>query len=155
MLSRKPRCNCAMSSQTRSFQHKRYPRKKRCRSIEQVFSHNLNDHLDWGNSYDADRFDKLVNEEIDEFLEEENIDALDVPCVYGNWCGPGCSGPAPPIDAVDACCRAHDNCYGRKGYFACSCDRDLVRCLAPHSGKSKAAWTMRSYFKYSPCNPWA
>ncbi|RNB55463.1 hypothetical protein EDM54_24940 [Brevibacillus borstelensis] len=24
------------------------------------------------------------------------------PCFYGNWCGPGCSGPEPPIDDVDA-----------------------------------------------------
>merc|ERR1719509_477372 len=29
---------------------------------------------------------------------------------YGNWCGLGNTG-RPPVDPVDACCQAHDNCY--------------------------------------------
>ena len=38
--------------------------------------------------------------------------------IYGNWCGPG-HGGGPAIDAVDAVCRAHDQCYGSRGYFNC------------------------------------
>jgi len=38
---------------------------------------------------------------------------------YGNYCGPGSpAGPPigpPPVDALDACCLAHDRCYGRAG----------------------------------------
>jgi hypothetical protein len=101
------------------------------------------------------RVEFAIDQAIDELMnpfENEDIDQLDVPCLYGNWCGPGCSGPGAPIDAVDACCKAHDQCYGRRGYFACSCDRELVRCLASKPGS--AAWTIRNYFDYSPCNPW-
>lgn len=101
------------------------------------------------------QLDQYLDRAIDEAIEEENLDYLDVPCVYGNWCGPGCSGPAPPVDGIDRCCQAHDRCYGRRGYFACSCDRDLVKCLAPYSARSRAAKIMGTYFKYSPCRPWA
>ena len=38
---------------------------------------------------------------------------LSIP-IYGNWCGPG-HGGGPAIDAVDAVCRAHDQCYGQRG----------------------------------------
>ncbi|MFZ5967056.1 MAG: hypothetical protein ACOYVK_07760 [Bacillota bacterium] len=55
-----------------------------------------------------------------------------IPCIYGNWCGPGCSGPGDPISPVDACCKEHDLCYGEKGYFNRSCDDALVDCLAPY-----------------------
>jgi len=82
-----------------------------------------------------------------------------IPCMYGRWCGPWCSGPAAPIDDVDACCQVHDNCYGRRGYFACTCDRALLRCLAPkrnlRTPKGRAAWTAWSYFKAAPCNLWS
>jgi hypothetical protein len=54
-----------------------------------------------------------------------------IPCYHGRWCGPGCSGPGTPIDDVDACCKTHDACYGRRGYFNCDCDRELLRCLGP------------------------
>ncbi|XP_020902710.1 phospholipase A2 A2-actitoxin-Ucs2a isoform X2 [Exaiptasia diaphana] len=30
---------------------------------------------------------------------------------YGNWCGAGGSGT--PVDGVDRCCKAHDQCYDR------------------------------------------
>jgi hypothetical protein len=46
--------------------------------------------------------------------------------VYGNWCGPGNSGPGAPIDRVDQVCCRHDKCYSDRGYFDCSCDRDLI-----------------------------
>jgi RHS repeat-associated protein len=29
---------------------------------------------------------------------------------YGNYCGPRCNEPLPPIDCVDTCCRQHDRC---------------------------------------------
>ena len=49
--------------------------------------------------------------------------------IYGNYCGPGHGDPTgatPPIDAVDAACRAHDRCYASRGYFDCQCDRNLI-----------------------------
>ena len=52
------------------------------------------------------------------------------PCIYGNFCGPACSGPGEPIDALDRCCKAHDDCYTEKGYFACDCDLQLLNCVA-------------------------
>lgn len=78
-----------------------------------------------------------------------------IPCIYGRWCGPGCSGPGPPIDDVDACCQAHDQCYARRGYFNCQCDQDLLTCLAPkrdwRTKKGRNAWAIWSYFKAAPC----
>lgn len=64
--------------------------------------------------------------------------------IYGNWCGPGCSGPSDPIDGVDSCCKTHDLCYDRNGYFDCECDAALIRCLDNQSGFW--AWTIRTYF---------
>lgn len=46
--------------------------------------------------------------------------------IYGRWCGPG-HGGGHPIDAVDAACKKHDECYGRNGYFNCDCDEAVVR----------------------------
>lgn len=56
---------------------------------------------------------------------------------YGNWCGPGHSGPAAPIDALDRACMAHDKCYSNNGinpsqpwtYISnktCGCDWALI-----------------------------
>lgn len=47
--------------------------------------------------------------------------------VYGNWCGPGYSGPGDPIDVVDMCCKSHDQCYDQRGYSTCSCDKELLQ----------------------------
>lgn len=47
--------------------------------------------------------------------------------VYGNWCGPGHTGPGTPVDAVDEVCCRHDQCYCERGELDCSCDRDLIR----------------------------
>ncbi|KEF37951.1 Parvovirus coat protein VP1 [Schinkia azotoformans MEV2011] len=51
-------------------------------------------------------------------------------CIFPgyNWCGPGCSGPGAPINAVDAACRAHDLCY-RRNRNPCECDREFMRRL--------------------------
>ncbi len=54
--------------------------------------------------------------------------------VYGNWCGPGHSGPGAPIDDLDACCMTHDRCYDREGYLDCGCDFALCGCA------SRASW---------------
>jgi hypothetical protein len=52
--------------------------------------------------------------------------------VYGNYCGFGHgdpSGKTPPIDAVDAVCRAHDLCYQLRGDFDRRCDRNLIETM--------------------------
>lgn len=78
-----------------------------------------------------------------------------LPCLYGRWCGPGCSGPGAPIDELDQCCKSHDECYGRRGYFNCGCDRDVVNCVAPLRSRPGAmgTWATRvhRYFSNSPC----
>lgn len=77
-------------------------------------------------------------------------------CIYGNWCGPGCSGPGAPISSVDTCCQTHDNCYGSRGYFACSCDLELQRCLNPYVLQgSEWAIAISVWFQNQPCNPFA
>ena len=49
-------------------------------------------------------------------------------CVYGNWCGGGCSGlNGDPIDDVDAHCKVHDQCYESTDTCElCKCDADLI-----------------------------
>ncbi|MDM5215208.1 phospholipase [Peribacillus sp. NJ4] len=50
-------------------------------------------------------------------------------CIFPGykWCGPGCSGPGAPINDVDACCKAHDDCL--KVDSQCNCDREFLNCL--------------------------
>lgn len=47
------------------------------------------------------------------------------------WCGPGCSGPGAPVNAVDAACKAHDECYRRKGISHRVCDQQFMNRLQP------------------------
>lgn len=117
---------------------------------------------------DGEVVETLNMEVTDEYLEDlknvkdpENMEIADnkedvlaqLPCIYGNWCGPGC-GSGTPISKVDSCCKAHDGCYGSTGYFACSCDRKLHRCLAPYvADGSQWAITISLWFKKQPCNP--
>ncbi|MFC5131892.1 phospholipase A2 family protein [Paeniglutamicibacter kerguelensis] len=46
--------------------------------------------------------------------------------LYGNWCGPGHSGPGEPIDAVDEACCRHDTCFREQGYDDCDCNRTAI-----------------------------
>jgi hypothetical protein len=45
---------------------------------------------------------------------------------YGNWCGPGHSGPGVPIDAVDEVCCRHDQCFCVEGWDDCACNRQAA-----------------------------
>lgn len=73
-------------------------------------------------------------------------------CIFPNYryCGPGCSGPGAPLNDVDACCKAHDQCYRRYG-SRCECDRMFLKCLKSkvntHSGKGVDAALMYAYMK--------
>lgn len=73
--------------------------------------------------------------------------------VYGNWCGPR-HGSGEPIDLVDRGCMVHDGCYGRRGYFDCECDRELIRTLEsiPPERLSErgqiARWSIRNWFDH-------
>ncbi|RFU64473.1 phospholipase [Peribacillus saganii] len=51
-------------------------------------------------------------------------------CIFPGyrWCGPGCSGPGAPLNAVDACCKMHDRCLGQ-GVPTCRCDSEFMNCL--------------------------
>lgn len=84
-------------------------------------------------------YDEQFKRELKELDESEKNDSVKeelckegIPCIYGNWCGPGCSGPGDPISPVDACCKAHDLCYDERGYFSKDCDDELIDCLAPY-----------------------
>jgi len=80
------------------------------------------------------------------------------PLFHGNWCGAGDANRAPPVDAFDAACRAHDLCYERVGPGACSCDRAFLQATAalvksrkvPETVRSKAA-TANSLFSATLC----
>ncbi|MFJ7648417.1 phospholipase A2 family protein [Lysinibacillus sp. NPDC097279] len=47
------------------------------------------------------------------------------------YCGPGCSGPGSPTNAVDSCCKKHDECYSRYGRTK-NCDELFQQCLLAH-----------------------
>lgn len=103
----------------------------------------------------GDEFNKIseYHEKNSELTQE-----LGIP-IHGNWCGPGHSGPGAPIDTLDRLCQTHDRCYGNRGYFACSCDRELVQAIrtSRFSGateKAKAV-AIATYFSTAPCNPFA
>lgn len=87
----------------------------------------------------------------------ENNNEADALKVHGNYCGPGQSGPGAPVDKLDELCQKHDNCYGERGYFACSCDRELQGDIILNSAKFKtkeeraAAAAIFAYFSNAPC----
>lgn len=47
------------------------------------------------------------------------------------YCGPGCSGPGAPTNAVDNCCLHHDACY-YYGYDKRYCDALFQHCLSQY-----------------------
>ncbi|MFQ3546012.1 phospholipase [Halobacillus rhizosphaerae] len=73
-------------------------------------------------------------------------------CIFPGykWCGPGCSGPGAPINAVDAACKAHDECYQQYGP-CCYCDQQFLRQLSklrnPHTLEGRHAQTIYQYMK--------
>ena len=82
--------------------------------------------------------------------------------VHGNWCGPGHGGEhGDPIDALDAACKLHDQCYDEKGYLACSCDRELQIGLSVLISTTKdpilkaKILAVKAWFTAAPCNPFA
>lgn len=77
--------------------------------------------------------------------------------IYGNWCGPG-HGGGRAIDDVDAACKTHDECYDRRGYLDCDCDRSLISAMdrlitsRRINGRARtAAVAVRAYFSAAPC----
>ena len=55
---------------------------------------------------------------------QEVVTRVSIP-VYGNYCGPK-YGSGIPIDILDEGCKRHDECYKKRGYHKCSCDRELA-----------------------------
>lgn len=79
--------------------------------------------------------------------------------LWGNWCGPG-HGGGSAVDVLDSICQTHDNCYGDRGYFACSCDREIVADIGNNinrmtTGEKAMAVAVSTYFTYCLCNPFA
>jgi hypothetical protein len=81
--------------------------------------------------------------------------------IYGNYCGPGHGDPTgitPPIDDVDAVCRAHDLCYKNAGSSGtCGCDGTLLTSMpaaiaSTPSQQGKAAGALvQSFFSNAWC----
>lgn len=78
--------------------------------------------------------------------------------VWGNWCGPGHSGPGAPKDTLDTICMRHDKCYAARGYFDCYCDVQLKAEIDRYS--SRMSWRERAMaaaikvaFSATPCKP--
>lgn len=73
-------------------------------------------------------------------------------CIFPgyNWCGPGCSGLGPPVNDVDAACKAHDKCYRRFGP-SCKCDIVFIRRIRPlinlYTRKGRHALLIYLYMK--------
>ncbi|WP_197059361.1 hypothetical protein [Cryobacterium sp. MLB-32] len=79
--------------------------------------------------------------------------------IWGNWCGPGHGGGAA-IDVLDSICQTHDRCYDDRGYFACSCDREIVADIRNSinqmtTGEKAMAVAVSTYFTYCLCNPFS
>lgn len=51
------------------------------------------------------------------------------------YCGPGCTGPGVPVNAVDACCQSHDECYALTGRTK-HCDDIFQQCLNQYKNSS-------------------
>ncbi|ROR94941.1 hypothetical protein EDC56_3756 [Sinobacterium caligoides] len=82
---------------------------------------------------------------------------------YGNWCGANhpedINNAEQPINSLDEACMRHDYCYGKSGYFDCTCDAalndEIISGLKNglYSGQEKVfARSVHLYFNGSPCN---
>lgn len=75
--------------------------------------------------------------------------------IWGNYCGPGISGmdfSQAPKDSLDRACMAHDKCYGKYGYFKCSCDNTLIATINNswrywNKDAAKKGLTIRNFFR--------
>jgi hypothetical protein len=73
-------------------------------------------------------------------------------CVFPGYkyCGPGCTGPGAPINAVDAACMAHDACYRLLGP-CCRCDQEFMyhlrRLINPYTPEGRHARILYNYMK--------
>ncbi|MDY2986590.1 MAG: hypothetical protein SOR77_03035 [Peptoniphilus sp.] len=75
--------------------------------------------------------------------------------IWGNYCGPGISGmdfSQDPKDGLDRACMAHDKCYGKYGYFKCSCDNTLIATINNSwrywsDDAAKKGLTIRNFFR--------
>ena len=67
------------------------------------------------------------------------------------YCGPGCSGPGEPLNAVDAACMRHDECYRYYGDY-CACDLAFLQELEwlqnPYTIEGRHARMMYNYMKF-------
>ena len=100
----------------------------------------------------------IIGHKLNEFSRAMNEPTRGI-AFWGNWCGPGVSGPEDPIDALDNICMIHDKCYENMGYFACSCDNDLrnrINYGYPFMDPNQkiAATAILTYFSVAPCIPW-
>lgn len=82
---------------------------------------------------------------------------LSIP-VWGNWCGPGHSGPGAPIDTLDTLCMRHDKGHAARGYFDCACDAQLkaeIDRFAHRMGSRERAMAaaVKLAFSVGLCNP--
>lgn len=80
--------------------------------------------------------------------------------VWGNWCGPGHSGPGTPVDTLDTLCMRHDKCYAQRGYLSCYCDAQLKAEIDRFShrmgSKERAmAAAVKLAFMHPVCNPFS
>ena len=88
---------------------------------------------------------------------DASFTAYSDPGNYGRWCGAyNTSDPSvPPIDGVDAVCKAHDLCLLDRGGHHCSCDAAFIRDMASASASSAEGEVYRvaaiAAFANKPC----
>lgn len=61
-----------------------------------------------------------------------------------NYCGPGNSGGTPK-NGIDKICKVHDNCYDKKGWGTCSCDKAIADSMGYAAANSKYTKTQRAF----------
>lgn len=61
-----------------------------------------------------------------------------------NYCGPGNSGGTPK-NGIDKICKVHDNCYDKKGWGSCSCDKAIADSMGYAAANSKYTKSQRAF----------